>query len=59
MVWCFIHKPDSESPWHGPFVEAHGDIEAGWYLLELNPGTALVHGPSIAIEAFKERLGEA
>ena len=57
MVWCFIHKPEDALAWGGPFIEAHGDTESGWYRLELNPGTALVHGPSIAVEAFKETIG--
>ncbi len=57
MVWCFIHKPEDALAWGGPFIEAHGDTEAGWYRLELNPGTALVHGPSIAVEAFQAPHG--
>ena len=53
MVMCVIHRAQPEQMRGGPFIEARGDTESGWYHLDLGPGTAIVHGPSVAAIAFK------
>lgn len=59
MAWCLVHRKDDPHMFRGVFIDAIGNTDAGWFKLELNPGTAIVHGPSIAVEAFKNRTGEA
>lgn len=57
MVWCRVHRPDDESQWAGTFIHATGDTDRLWFLLDLGPGTAIIHGPSIAAEVFKSPTG--
>jgi len=52
MVWCLVHHAGDELAWGGSFIHAKGDTDRGWFLLDLGPGTAIVHGESIAAEAF-------
>jgi hypothetical protein len=52
MVWCLIHQAESEFAWGGSFIHAKGNTDRGWFKLALDGGTAIVHGESIAAEAF-------
>lgn len=52
MVWCLVHHPGDKFAWGGTFIPARGDVERGWFLLDLGKGTAILHGESIAADAF-------